>query len=257
MQTVLQLIKHEDPTVKKTAIDSAAAIIRENLIANFEKLDPPVREKLGILLSGLSPTVIDEISKDLWGDDDQRRLRAVQIIGLLKKNPHIQTVLARLVQDKNEKIRATAVNLLGKFVGIEDKSLILALLNDKDKRVRANTLEALERLGNKVVIPILLRFRNDPNNRIRGNVLKALFLLGYKEIEDDLVQMITANDNFMKASALWVVSQVKISSRCIEDFAGFYLLSENDMVRNNAQKALARLDSARAKGYLNYLHEEA
>ena len=57
---------------------------------------------------------------------------------------------------QGRKDQATAVNLLGKFVGPNDHDLIMSLLNDKDKRVRANTVEALERLGNKRLVPILL-----------------------------------------------------------------------------------------------------
>jgi len=255
LQAVLSHTKSENAQIKKAAVNAATAIIHENLIVNFTRLDPAVREKLGIVLSTLSPTVIDEISKDLWGDDDERRLRAVQILGLLKKNPHVQNVLGKLVQDKNDKIRATAVNLLGKFISAEDKGLIMGLLSDRDKRVRANTIEALERLGNRQVVPVLLRYRNDPSNRVRGNVIKALYTLGYADVENDLLAMVTHNDNYMKASAFWVISQIKHPSRAIEDYAGFYLLSENEMVANNARKALSAVNTPRSAGYIRYLDE--
>ena len=63
----------------------------------------------------------------------------------------------------------------------------------------------------------MLRFRKDPNNRIRGNVIKALFSLGFVDDEDDLLEMINDSSVFMKASALWVISQIKlkrVSGRC-------------------------------------------
>jgi hypothetical protein len=204
----------------------------------------------------LVPQIIDEIGKDLYCADDTRRVRAVQILGLLKKNPKILDILGKLVQDRDEKIRATAVNLLGTVVGPNDHDLIMSLLNDKDKRVRANTVEALERLGNKRLVPILLRFRKDPINRIRGNVLKALYNLGYKEIEEDLLVMLKSADNFMKASGLWVIAQIKLPLPKLEDISGLYLLSDNDMVFINSKKALIALDSPRAKGFLSYLDSE-
>jgi hypothetical protein len=175
---------------------------------------------------------------------------------LLKKNPTIRDILAKLVQDRDEKIRATAVNLLGTLVGPNDHDMILSLLNDKDKRVRANTVEALERLGNKRLVPILLRFRKDPVNRIRGNVIKALYNLGFTGIEDDLSEMLDNTDPLMKASALWVISQIKISHPKLEDRAGFHFLSDNEMVFTNAKKALLAVNSPRTKGYVKYLSSE-
>jgi len=207
-------------------------------------------------MESLDPKVVDEIGKDLWCDDDTRRLRAVQILGLFKKNPTIRDILAKLVKDKDEKIRATAVNLLGKVIGPNDHDLIMSLLSDKDKRVRANTVEALENLGNKRFIPILLRFRKDPVNRIRANVLKALFTLGYSDVVDDLTAMLELADHFMKASALWVVSHIKVSAPKIEDLIGLCYLSDNEMVFSNAKKALQTINSPRTRGFMRYLESE-
>jgi HEAT repeat protein len=253
LQLVMAQIKHPNSSVKKAATEAACSLIKENLIIHYGELEHAVREKLCTILHSLDPSVVDEISKDLFSDNDERRLRAVQILGLLRKNPRVRDILARLVQDKDVKVRATAVNLLGKIIGPNDQEIILSLLTDSDKRVRANTIEALESLGNKRMVPILLRFRHDQNNRIRGNVLKALFTLGFTEIESDLKEMIESTDNFMKASALWVISRIKIRSGKLEDLAGFCLLSDDKMVLSNAQKALSTLDSPRAKGFLHYL----
>jgi len=161
------------------------------------------------------------------------------------------------VQDRDVKIRATAINLMGKFVDPRDHDVILSLVNDPDKRVRANTIEALEGLGNKRVVPILLRLRKDPNNRIRGNVLKALYNLGFTEISEDLMEMLKSHDNFMRASSLWVVSQIKLVTREIEDQAGYFLLSDDEMVFRNAEKALTALNTPRSQGYIRYLMDQS
>jgi HEAT repeat protein len=253
LQTILGFLKHTHDGVKTAATQAASNLIRENLISNYHDLSQDVRNKLGILLQSLDPRIIDEISKDLYGDSNDRRLRAVQILGLLKKNPRTRDILVDLVKDRDVKVRATAVNLLGKVIGPNDQEMILSLLNDPDKRVRANTIEALESLGNKRLIPILLRFRKDSNNRIRGNILKALFNLGYTEIESDLLEMLSMPNDLMKASALWVISQIEYSSRKIEDAAGLSFVSENDMVLRNAKNALIKLATPRAFGYLRYL----
>ncbi|MBN1757572.1 MAG: HEAT repeat domain-containing protein [Chitinispirillaceae bacterium] len=253
LQAVLAFLKNDDERVRTTATQAASAIIKENLISYYHDISEEVRTKLGQLLQSLDPRIIDEISKDLYGESNERRLRAIQVLGLLHKNPRIPEILGNLVKDRDEKIRATAVNLLGKFIGPDRQQLILALLNDPDKRVRANTVEALERVGNKRLVPILLRFRKDASNRIRGNILKALYNLGHKEIEQDLLEMLRQPSELMKASALWVISQITCCSRAIEDAAGLAFLSENEMVYRNAKNALTRLSTPRANGYLRYL----
>ncbi len=257
LQSILPHVGSSSIQVKQAAVLAATAIIRENLISSWGDLEESVREKLGTLLGSLSPTVVDELSKDLYSEEESRRVRAVQVLGLLKKNPRVRDVLAKLIPDRNVRVRATAVNLLGRIISFQDRDreLILSLLNDKDKRVRANTIEALEALGNKRVIPILLRYKSDPNNRIRGNVLKALFTLGHAGVDTELLKMMESNDPYMKASALWVLSQTKIQREELQDRAGFYLLSENDMVASNARKALDAIASPRAKGYLKYLSD--
>ncbi len=255
LPTIMPLTKHDKAIIQKTASNTVCNIIREKLVTNFNDLEPELRKKLGTLISNLNPSIVTEISKDIYSEDNERRLRSVQTLGLLKKNPQIRTILAKLVTDRDEKIRATAVNLLGKIVGPHDQEIILSLLNDKDKRVRANTVESLESLGNKRMIPILQRFRKDPNNRIRGNVLKTLFTLDNIDIKQDLLEMFETNDNFMMATALWVITQTKLHSPAIEDVCGHCMLSDNEMVLDNARKALTALNSPRSKGYLTYLSE--
>jgi HEAT repeat protein len=253
LQVILTFIKNSNEEVKIAATKAAGTIIKENLITKYSQLEKEVRNKLALLLESLDPSIIDEISKDLYSDSYERKLNAIQILGLLKKNPRIKDILITLVKERDVKVRATAVNLLGKVIGPNDSSLILALLNDPDKRVRANTVEALESVGNTHLIPILLRFKNDSNNRIRGNILKALYNLGFTEIENDLLEMLGTSNDLMKASALWVVSQIKLPSKRIENAAARLLLSENEMISNNARNALTVLSTPRSLGFIKYL----
>ncbi|MBD3317915.1 MAG: hypothetical protein GF344_19195 [Chitinivibrionales bacterium] len=257
LQAIMAHIKSRNPDIHREAVSAAGSVIRNNLLTHFDKVAPHVRRKLGAVMESLDPHVVSELGKDVRSRNEERRLRAVRILGLLRKNPKVRDVLAELVSQKDEKIRATAIKLLGSMVGPNDQDVILSLLSDPDKRVRANTVEGLERLGNKRMIPILLRFRKDPNNRIRGNVLKALFSLGYCDIEEDILEMLRSKDNFMNASALWVIMQTKVASREIEDSAGFHLVSDSEMVMINARKALTVMGTPRAKGYLRYLDDTA
>jgi HEAT repeat protein len=250
---VMSYLKHADIRAKATAVVAASTLIREKLIEHFQQLAPEMRQKLGSLLDSLDPTVVDAISTDIVSTDAERRVKAVQILGLLKQHPKIRNILARLIRDRDQKIRATAVSLLGKFTGANDLHIILSLLTDRDKRVRANTIEALESLGNPRVIPFLLRYRKDANNRIRGNAIKALYNLGQTDASESLEEMFESGDPFMAASALWVISRIKLSTLALEDHAGRCLLSDNRMVHDNACKALEAMNTSRSRGYLHYL----
>ncbi|MDG5815638.1 HEAT repeat domain-containing protein [Chitinispirillales bacterium ANBcel5] len=253
VSTLMPLINHDQFKIRKLAVTTLSTIIKENLINHYCQIAQDVRLKLGSIMEKLDPRIVEEIGNDLYCENESRRLRAVQILGLLKKNPKTRQILANLIKDRDVKIRATAINLLGKMIGPHDQDLVLSLLTDEDTRVRANTVEALESMQNKRLVPILLRLRLDPNNRIRANVLKALYNLGYTDIESDLLDMLSLENPFMKASALWVLSQITIKAQSLEDAAGECMLNDNPMVVKNAKNALERIATPKAKGYVKYL----
>jgi len=242
-----------NPVVKNLAVKAICSIIKESLLTRFNDMTSDMRHNLAHILQTLDPKIINEISKDLFSNDNERRLSALQMLGILRHHPRVKDILARLIQDKDSKIRATAVILLGKMIGPNDLQMMTALLSDPDKRVRANTVEALESLNNPRFIPALLKFRKEPNNRIRGNVLKALYNLGHTEIEDDLLDMLTGEQPLHKASALWVLSQIKYKSAKITDAAGACLLCNDKVVHKNAVTTLNVLKTPRCLGYLKYL----
>jgi len=240
--------------IKKLAVEAICSIIKESLITKFSELTTDMRQKLATILQTLDPKVVNEVTKDLFSNDNERRLSALQMLGILRRHPRVKDTLANLLQDRDPKIKATAVLLLGKMMGPNDHEMVMTLLNDDDKRVRANTVEAIESLGNPRLAPALLKYRKEPNNRIRGNVLKALYNLGHTEIEEDLLDMLTSKEPLQKASALWVVTQVKfVKSPKVIDATGACLLCDNKIVHKNAVAALNAVATLRCLGYLKYL----
>ena len=243
-----------NPAIRKLAVEAICSIIKESLLTKFNELTAEMRHKLATILQTLDPKIINELSKDLFSNDNERRLSALQMLGILRRHPRVKDLLAKLLQDRDSKIKATAVILLGKMMGPNDQEMVMTLLNDEDKRVRANTVEALESLGNPRLAPALLKYRKEPNNRIRGNVLKALYNLGHTDIEEDLLEMLNSKEPLQRASALWVVSQVKYTkSPKIIDASGACLLTDNRIVHKNAVAALNSIATPRSLGYLKYL----
>jgi hypothetical protein len=52
---------------------------------------------------------------------------------------------------------------------------------------------------------------------------------------------------------LWVVAKTKLAHDGVADLAGYYILSDNEMVYTNAKNALNAVEGLRPKGYLRYL----
>ena len=161
-----------------------------------------------------------------------------------------------MVKDKDMKVRATAVHLLGKVVQGKDMTLVVALLNDKDVRVRANTIEALEDIKNPAAVGLIQRFRKDPSNRIRGNALKALWNLGYKEIMDDLKNMLASEQGLLRASGAWVIGEVGKDNREMVDLLASCAQDEDKLVRENVIKAQLKIGGSIAEKYLKFLCDE-
>jgi hypothetical protein len=65
--------------------------------------------------------------------------------------------------------------------------------------------------------------------------------------------MLTALDPLQKASALWVIAQVKFITGKVEDAAGACLLCNDKMVHRNALSALNSLKTPRCLGYVKFL----
>lgn len=243
-----------NPSIRRLATEAVCSIIKESLLTKFNELSADMRQKLATILQTLDPKIINELSKDLLSNDNERRLSALQMLGILKRHPRVKELLATLLQDKNPKIKATAIALLGRMMSSNDQHLILTLLGDEDKRVRANTVEALECLGDPSLVSILVLYRKDPNNRVRGNVIKALYNLGYSDIEEDVLEMLNSPEPLQKASALWAISQLKYNkSNKVIDAAGACLLCDDKIVHKNAIATLTTLGTPKCFGYINYL----
>ena len=109
LQPIMALVNHPNQRVKKAAADATASLIRENLITHFHELGAPMREKLGTLMQSMDPAIIDGISEDLYCDEEPRRLRAVQVLGLLRKirgSAKFLQSLCRTVMSRSGQLRS-------------------------------------------------------------------------------------------------------------------------------------------------------
>ncbi|MBF0206364.1 MAG: HEAT repeat domain-containing protein [Oligoflexia bacterium] len=138
---------------------------------------------------------------------------------LFKSNFKVKQALIDLIlehfDDKDERVRATAVIFFAKYKVASVIDRLMAISNDNDARVRANAVETLA-----VYMPErppglqdhLLKFHNDPNNRVRANAALALLPYCWDQSLATLTTMVTDDNNMMRVSAAWALRFFKDES---------------------------------------------
>lgn len=141
-----------------------------------------------------------------------------------------QSFLNCLENEWNQDMRATLVMSLGK---LKTKSLIkplYKLLSDKNDRVRANAVEAIgQSMDRKTVLRYLDRLLEDENNRARANAAMAVWLMGERRGFKVLFEMSLSEDLYVSSSGLYGMGEIftdqniKINSKFVSNPVGYYL----------------------------------
>ena len=115
--------------------------------------------------------------------------------------------MTQLCADVNAKIRSKAVFLLG-----EDDSVVETLLDrvlqDTDPRVRANAIEVLEQKQRAEYLPLLAQRARANNSRERANAIKAMHKMKVKTATVSLDQMLHDERPDHRISAMWTLKQI-------------------------------------------------
>lgn len=250
VNSIAPLFKHPHDEIRLAARGTAATIIKESLLVGYSNVPKEARDKLGILLKKLAPDLVYEITHDLQGTDEKRRINAIQILNHIGYDPAVKNLISSLLKSVDIKIRATATRVLGSILAKNEHRYFQDLLADTDDRVRANAIEAIEQLDDEGLIYLIIRFKQDPNNRVRANALKALYKLGRKKVQVEITQMLFEDEPNMVLSGLWVVKQLELVSMEIIERCSQLIKSNNKQQGAKAREILEAMDSPVAKQYL-------
>jgi HEAT repeat protein len=256
LKPMIVLMKHENKNIARQALISSASLIKTQLVASWGSIEKSVKDSLAALLKKLNPAVVEHISKDLYSENEEKRLRVLQVLGLMGQDEKIKQVVSKMLTDPDERMRATAISLLKNMALDKDITLIYRVLHDPDPRVRANCVETLESINNPNVVGTLLPMRTDKNNRVRGNVLKALFNLGHRNIIGDIKAMLEDDNRLMRATAGWVLGEVGQSGDDIfMTIIGEYGLDRDQLARINMIKACIKINNLIAQACCKHMFE--
>ena len=173
------------------------------------------------------------------------RVHAVEALGLISEKKHIELLSQFLENEESDKVRATLIKVLGEIGGEKVLPVLLLYLKDKNARVRANAVEAVEMIAGtdeKTIKQHLLPLLNDENNRVKANSIKALFATGESQVYDVLKNMTTSSDDWMRASAAYVLGVVNYEKSI--DLLLEFLKDECWFVVKNAVKSLVKKHKA-------------
>jgi HEAT repeat protein len=210
IKVISPLLGSEDRAVRREVIEQIAALSYNRYLNSFDRLDRDKQAEAAKILSKLDEHLAEKLSGELSSLDPVKRLKALKIIQLTEKGPELSNVLEELLADPDLRVRATAIRLVQFGKSISAIATLMDLLGDVDGRVRANAVEAIEELGDKRFAPAIERLVNDRDNRCRANAIKCLWSLGGRDkAESALREMLGHEDQNMRLSAVWVISEVK------------------------------------------------
>ncbi len=201
------LVRSKKPKIRRGVMTTIYVIMRDSLLQDFEKLPLYRREKIQNQLVKMKPDFYDEISYLGSSPEESDRIKYLKILYSQDPSASLRE-FDRLARDPSPKVRGTAVMGFKKIGDDEERyAYIKRFFEDGDPRVRANAIELLPSMnGRKEMLDILKKASQSSVNREKANALQRLISWGHNEYENELIKMLDENDEWKKASALWVVA---------------------------------------------------
>ncbi len=209
LDRIQHLLRSKKPKVRRGVITTIYVIMRDNLLKDFNRISSTKREKILSQLTKMKPDFFEEISYLSTSEEVSDR---IMYIKMLPMHTFTETIseLKRMSLDREPKVRSCAVSAFSRIEADEDRcEVIEPFLTDSDARVRANAIELLPDYPSNGYEKILRKAVGSTVNREKANAIQKLLVWGNDDIEPDLVEMLDSEDEWVKASGLWVVGNTE------------------------------------------------
>ncbi len=142
-------------------------------------------------------------------EDPEARLAAV-VESYDVQTPELLGLLARMFEtEQDPAVRSALASALGRYRDPRVQPMLFRALEDPDSRVRANTVEALGRSSDPHVVEHLARLANDSDNRVQANLARALGRFDADLLHDQVSEMLSSASRQMRESAIYVLWAVR------------------------------------------------
>jgi putative ABC transport system ATP-binding protein len=158
----------------------------------------------------------------------------------------LRSCIIKSLDDSDERVRASAIFIAGKWTTDERFFWISKCLDDRDNRVRANAVESL--VSDSDITQFLERLehmaRSDRSNRVRAN---AAFAVG--QIDPDKAMriasdLLTSSEVLMRSSGAWLIGAIKAKNGH-ERLMDLLIHEKEEVVLNQVVRSLAKLSRDR------------
>lgn len=154
------------------------------------------------------------------------RAQAVRVFSKTADSSGMRQLEGLLSTEKVQTVRSAVVAAMGNLSDSGNFMVVTRLLQDRNERVVANAIESLDRMASLEVTPFLTPFLSHPNNRIRANAVVALWKLGDLKAVRELHAMLVSPASAARRSAMHALRQVA-------DFLAPGLLAERPLLRSS------------------------
>jgi putative ABC transport system ATP-binding protein len=157
-------------------------------------------------------------------------------------NADQQSQILKMFDDLDERVRASAAFIAGKWETPLKKDILHRAIKDRDNRVRANAVEGLtSRLLQEEFLPDLLQLAHgDRSNRVRANATLIVSKFDHDTAMKIAMTMMESQDIMMRSSAAWLFGAAKLQGG--DDVLLRHMnLESEEIVLNQIVRALAKL----------------
>ena len=234
-------VSRMDP--KKSAPILISALSDMHLEARLTAAETLIKQRSEESVSALIATVEAYLKEEVAGKKEnllaEEALQGiVRVLGGIA-TPMCLALLRKLIlQEKNERVRATVVGVLGQHINDSMIPMFQGLLSDKDPRVQANAIEALGNLNKNTTVGILQPYLYDSNPRVKANAVKAIFRFGDFDVSSTLKEMLASHEKNLRVSAIYAIGEIKLEPY-FKNLLGYMKDGDPD-VRRNAVVALRK-----------------
>lgn len=218
LEKISHLTRSKKKKVRQGVVTTMFKIVKEMLLSNFDTFTNQKRHKILKWLQKMKPNFFKEIVYLSESPDEIDRIRYLKMLEASELG-EAMAEYRRMAKDQNAKIRATSINGFGRIKDADTRfRLAKPFFTDPDGRVRANAFDLLpdEKPDNEEMIELAKNAAKEGSRRECGNALAKLLNWGFKEYEDKLLELLDSDDEFTKASALWVLGVAKGMNHLID-----------------------------------------
>lgn len=195
---------------------------------------------LGKIIADADYTNIElrnQIIENLWklyqtANFDSLKEKAIDVLSLIKPHDLICSQIKDL-ENEDKVIRGNAAEVLGKIkTEIAIDSLINTLTNDEDSNVRGSAVTALGNIRNeKAVTPLINTLTNDEDSNVRRSAANALGNIKNEKATDSLINALKTDKNFgVQSGAAFALGEI-FNEKAIEALIDALISKKDNRIR--------------------------